>query len=247
MRALIVDDERRARESIARAIQLYTPQVTVVAKADGVQTAIEAIQKYKPDLLFLDIRLEDGNGFDILHQIKTEKIAVIFITAYSEYAIKALKVSAIDYILKPIDAEEFVAAIEKAEKRVQEQQLDARVALFLQQMERKEPIRRITLKTVDSIHIILISDIVYCQGDRSYTTFYLSNNKEIMVSKNLREYEEMLPENQFIRTHQSYLVNLDYVARYDKSNNIMMTTKNQSIPVSTRKKEILLQVLKNIK
>ncbi|BDS14463.1 LytR/AlgR family response regulator transcription factor [Aureispira anguillae] len=247
MRALIIDDEKRARESIARAIQLYTPQVTVVGEAAGVQTAVAAIKKQQPDLLFLDIRLKDGNGFDILGQIPTDGLAIIFVTAYSEYAIKALKISAIDYILKPIDADELVLAVDKAAHRLKEQKLEARVALFLEQIESKEPIKRITLKTVDSIHIIVISDIVYCQGDRSYTTFYLSNHKEIMVSKNLREYEGMLPMGRFIRTHQSYLVNLDHIVKYDKSNNVILTTNNYNIPVSTRKKEALLEALKNLK
>lgn len=247
MRALIVDDERRARESIVRAIELYTPEVSVIGEADSVKTAVQKIKMNSLDVLFLDIRLEDGNGFDILRQVEANRIAVIFVTAYSEYAIKALKVSAIDYILKPIDAEELIVAVGKAKKRVKEQRMDERVALFLEQAEKKETIKRITLKTADSIHIVLVSDIIYCQGDRSYTTFHLSNEKEIIVSKNLREYEEMLPENQFIRTHQSYLVNLDHIIRYDKSNNIMRITNDISIPVSTRKKEALLQMLKNLK
>ena len=247
MRALIVDDEPRARESIARAIQLYTPEVTVVGEADGVQSAIQAIQVHQPDILFLDIRLGDGNSFDILKQVSFKKFAIIFVTAYNEYAIKALRVSAIDYLLKPIDAEELILAVNKASQQVKQQKIETRMTLFFEQMEQKETIKRITLKTIDSIHIILIENIVYCRGERSYTTFYLSDNREIMVSKNLREYEEILPKDAFFRPHQSYLVNLDHMVRYDKGDNTLVTTNNHHISVSLRKKEALIQRLKKLR
>lgn len=248
MRALVIDDERRARETICQIIALYTPEIQVVAEADSVQQGIAAIRQHQPDLVFLDIRLGDGNGFDILKEIGHNNLNVIFITAYDEYVLKALKVSAIDYLLKPIDPDEFIAAIEKAKKKLEQDHLTERINFFIQNMSiPNQKIKKITLKTTDSIHIIKIEDIIYCQADRNYTTFHLLNQPEIIASKNLREYEELLPRQNFIRPHHSYLVNINHIIRYDKNDkNALISINNHQIPVSTRRKDQVLHFLKNV-
>ncbi|BDS15400.1 LytR/AlgR family response regulator transcription factor [Aureispira anguillae] len=248
MRALVIDDESRARETICQIIKLYTPEINVIAEIDNVQDGITAIQQYQPDLIFLDIQLGDGNGFDILKAVDNTNLNVIFITAYDEYVLKALKVSAIDYILKPIDPDEFILAVEKAQKKISQEHIKERLNFFIQNMELpNKSIQKITLKTADSIHIVKIEDIIYCQADRNYTTFYFVNGQEIIVSKNLREYEALLPSKNFIRPHHSYLVNLNHIVRYDKSDrNALISINDHKIPVSTRRKDQIIQFLKNI-
>lgn len=249
MYALIVDDEQMARETITQIIKLFCPQITRIGEATSVQTAVTAIQKEKPDILLLDIHLNGGNGFDVLKLLGNHLLNVIFVTAYDEYAIKAFKVSAIDYLLKPIDSDDFVDAIEKVHKKYLQESLDTRIDLFLQNMKTKDiDINKITLNTAENFHIISIEDIIYCQADKNYTVFNLKYGQQIVVSKNLREYEELLPKSFFFRSHQSYLVNLNHVVRYEKGDkNQLITTNNSQIPVSFRKKEQVMQFLKQFK
>jgi two-component system LytT family response regulator len=251
MLALVVDDEERARETICKIIELYTPSITDVMEAATVKEAVLMIRLYKPQLIFLDIRLEDGSGFDVLEQVKDMELNVIFITAYNEYALKALKMSAIDYILKPIDPEEFMEAVGKARSQITKNKMEERIDLFLQNMDAKSTnivINKITLKTVDNIHIVKVTDIIYCQADRNYTTFYLLGGEKIIVSKNLREYEEILPKDGFMRPHQSYLVNLNHIIRYEKGDHHLLICSDKcKVPVSLRKREQVVKVLNNIK
>jgi two-component system LytT family response regulator len=248
MYALIVDDEKRARDTIAQMIKLYCPEIGTMKEASSVKTALDIIKKEKPDILLLDIRLEDGNGFDILKKINPEDFSIIFITAYDEYAIKAFKVSAIDYLLKPLDPDELIEAIARVHKKISKQLISNRVDLFLNQIElRNSVLKKITLKTAESIYIINIEDIIYCEASKNYTTFVLVNKQKILVSKNLREYEQLLPSHVFLRPHQSYLVNLKHITQYEKGEkNCLVMTDNYAIPVSTRKKEQVMQYFKNI-
>ncbi|BDS15006.1 LytR/AlgR family response regulator transcription factor [Aureispira anguillae] len=249
MYALIVDDEQMARETISQIIQLYCPQIKTIAEAHSVDTAIAQIKKRKPDLLFLDIRLEGGNGFDVLKRAAMDDLNVIFITAYDEYAIKAFKVSAIDYLLKPIDPDDFITAVEKAHQKVTKESMNSRIDLFLQNMAQQNvDIKKITLNTAENFHVVNIEDIIYCEAYKNYTTFHLKEGKQITISKNLREYEELLPRSNFMRAHQSYLVNFNHVIRYEKGDkNHLITTEHHQIPVATRKKEQVIQFLKQLR
>lgn len=245
IRALIVDDEKRARETIREVIKLYCPEITSISEADSVPTAVEAIHAENPDLLFLDIRLNDGSGFDVLKHLKDKKPGVIFITAYEEYAIQAFKVSALDYLLKPIDPDDFSAAVKRALQKINEGKFAERMDVFMKNMENaSQGVKKMTLKTADSIHVINIADIVCCEADRNYTEFHLITGEKIVVSKSLGEYEDMLPVDSFLRVHQSYLVNVAYIKRYDKTDGgFLITVNEKTIPVSTRKKEQLIQFL----
>jgi two-component system LytT family response regulator len=249
MKALIVDDEEGARASIKELAQLCCPAILSFAEADSVQSGIVAIVNKKPDILFLDIDLGDGNGFDLLQEIKEEKnIQVIFVTAHNKYALKALKASAIDYLLKPVKPSELIAAVSKVKKHLKQYQLQDQIETLLHNLNHEDKgIQKIAIKTVDSIHLININHIIYCQSDGGYTTFHLINNQKIINAKLLGEYEELLPSTIFMRIHRSYLVNLNYVVRYDKKDKqYLVTTENQSLPVSTRKREKLIAYLDSL-
>lgn len=249
MRALIIDDEEMARASIKELVQLCCPDILSFAEANSVESGIIAIAKQKPDILFLDIDLGDGNGFDLLRTIKEEDaIQVIFITAHNQYALKALKASAIDYLLKPLKPSELILAFKKVKKQLKQNQLHDQLDILLHNLKYEEKgIQKIAIKTVDSIHLININHIIYCQSDGGYTTFHLINNQKIINAKLLGEYEAMLPSNIFMRIHRSYLVNLNYVVRYDKKDKqSLITTENHKLPVSTRKREQLITYLDSL-
>jgi len=248
MKALIVDDEENARASIRELAELCCPDILSFAEADSVQSGIIAIVNQKPDLLFLDIDLGDGDGFDLLQEIKEKNIQVIFVTAHNQYALKALKASAIDYLLKPVKPSELIAAVGKVKKHLKHYQLYDQIDTLLHNLSHEDKgIQKIAIKTVDSIHLINIHHIIYCQSDGGYTTFHLINNQKVVNAKLLGEYEELLPSTIFMRIHRSYLVNLNYVVRYDKKEKqYLVTTENQSLPVSTRKREKLIAYLDSL-
>lgn len=244
MDILIVDDEKQARETIAGMVSLYCDEGDITLRqADSIQNAISEITRQTPDLLLLDIQLTDGNGFDLLKKINPENFNIVFITAYQEYAIKACKVSALDYLLKPFDPDELKESIEKARRKINKEKIIERLDALAQNMaETTGAIKKITIKTASSIFIINISDIIYCEADRNYTTFHLKDKRKIIASKPLGDYEEMINSDTFIRPHQSYLINTEFISRYEKGNGGMIITIHEdAIPVSSRKKEQVLQ------
>ena len=249
MKALIVDDESRARDSVRELAQLCCPDIQSFSEADSIQSGVIAIANQKPDILFLDVDLGDGNGFDLLEEIRNEEsIQVIFITAHNEYALKALKASAVDYLLKPVKPSELIAAVGKVKKKLKQYELNDQIDTLLYNLNHEEKgIQKIAIKTVDSIHLINVNHIIYCQSDGGYTTFHLINNQKIVNAKLLGDYEAILPANLFMRIHQSYLVNLNYVVRYDKKEKqYLVTTENHTLPVSTRKREKLIAYLDSL-
>mgnify|MGYP001604697631 CR=1 FL=1 len=245
MHVLIVDDEKGPRETVKEVIKLYCPEITSVAEAEGVKDAVALIDSHHPDLVFLDIRLKDGSGFDVLKKAATKNLNVIFITAYEEYAISAFRVSALDYLLKPVDADELAAAVKRAERKLQAEHFTERLDAFMTNMQHaSQGLKKMTLKTSESIHVVNIDDIVYCEADRNYTVFYLADGEKIVVSRSIGEYEEMLPPHAFMRVHQSFLVNVKHIKRYEKADGgFLVTAFGQQIPVATRKKDQLIQFL----
>lgn len=248
MRALIIDDEKKAREAIRHVIQLYCPDIKIVGETDSVKTAREAISKEKPDLLFLDIQLSDGMGFDVLKNMSDIDFKIIFVTGHEDYAIKAFKFSALDYILKPVHPEELISAVEKARSSIEKENIQLKFETFISNMENiSKEVKRIVLKTSDSIHVINVNEIVRCEADSNYTSFMLANGKKILVSNTLKEYDEMFSSYNFFRAHQSHLVNIDFIASYEKKEGGYLIMKDKStVPVSIRKKEALLRLLEKI-
>ncbi|WP_343634870.1 LytTR family DNA-binding domain-containing protein [Fluviicola sp.] len=240
MKILIIDDEKMARENCLMVLARTGIDNLVIREADSVSTALQAIDEFDPDLLLLDIQLHDKTGFDILETISPRYIPTIFITAYNDFALKAFQVSALDYLLKPFDPSDLTTALLKAHKRIQNDKILEQLDVFRQQIKNTEP-KRIVLNTSDMLHIVDVEDITYCLADGAYTHFFFTNRKEILVSKTLAHFESVISSNQFIRTHQSYLVNMRHVTQFDKRNGGFLILPNGiEIPVSTRKKEEVL-------
>jgi two-component system LytT family response regulator len=244
LRVAVIDDEARARETIINILGLSEIPHEVLGQASDVSSGYSLITEKNPDLVLLDINLTDGTGFDILRKFNDFDFKVIFITAHEEYAVTAFKFSAVDYILKPVVAGDLLAAIEKAYHEIRKNDTELKLSTLLSNLDK---IRKIVLKTAESIHIVNVQNIIRCESDINYTTFYLHNEEKLLVSRTLKEFAELLEPAGFFRTHQSHLVNLDHVIRYDKTEGGHLVMDDESIvPVSSRKKELLFRVFENI-
>lgn len=250
--ALLIDDDQNLRNGMKGLLARYAPEIHILGEADSVKTGIEAIDKLKPQVVFLDIQLGDGTGFDILEQLalKNGKSSshIVFITAHEQYAIKAFRFSALDFLLKPVDPEELQKVVEKIKNVLKQNDGYAHIDLLLENIRKKvDNFKRIALSTSDGIHLFEISDIIRCESEDNYTKFYIKNNRPIMISKTLKEYEEMLTEHGFERIHQSHLINLSYLKSYiKKDGGYVVMADNSNLPISQRKKERLQELLKTI-
>lgn len=245
-KALIIDDENRTRDLIAKMINSFGLDIEAIPAGDNVQSGIRAIEEHRPDIVFLDIQMPDGTGFDLLRAIPDKNFEVIFITAHEEFAIKAIKFSALDYILKPVDPEELKAAVERALGAMSDKR-DERQFEALQNNISAQQKRRLVLKTQESVHVVDLDQIIRCESDRNYTSFYLTEGRKILVSKTLKEFETLLIGYNFIRVQQSHLINLDYVDRYNKGNGGSVVMRDGSeVPLSPAKREIFFKILENL-
>jgi two-component system LytT family response regulator len=247
MRTLVVDNEADIRRSVVDLISAFCPDITEIVEANSVNSGIAKILSYKPDVVFLDVELGDGTAMDLLSKLDKIDFHLIFITAHNKYAIDAFRFSAIDFLLKPINPEELMLTIEKIKKhnnlRLNEQiEILKEVITTTNQAEKK-----IVLRDNESIFFVKVSDIIRCESDKSYTKFILQNQKPIIVSKGLKEYEEMLEKFGFVRTHQSHLINMSKIIRFDKADGGSIVLENNDVvPVSQRKKEFILETFKNL-
>ena len=247
LRTIIIDDEAHQRLTIEKMVGLYCPDVEVVGQADGVRTGVNAIKKHKPDLILLDIKMDDGTGFDLLGQLHPIDFKIIFITAFDQYAVKAFKFSALDYLLKPLDPDELVQAVGKAMETVQtdflKQLENLREHLSLENKSNK----KIIIKTFDNIHLVPVEEILYCESDSSYTTINLISKVRIIASSYLKDYEEMLSENGFFRVHKSFLINLKMIRRFEKAEGGYVVLEGDvKIPVASRKREQLMEMFEKL-
>jgi two-component system LytT family response regulator len=243
LKAVIVDDEEFLRAMIRNILTDNFPEVDIVAEADSVSAGVAAIETSKPDLVFLHIEIKEGVGFDILEKIKYKDFKLIFITAFNDFAIKAFKFSAVDYILKPINEEEFLTAVRRAVSELEKPLLKEQIENFFNNYQHLQN-KKLVLRTIEDIHIVNINDIVRCESDNSYTTFHIRDGETIIISKSIKEYSEILSEFGFIRPHQSHLINMNFIKRLDKSDGGFLIMKDgKEIPVSTRRKQNLLQIL----
>ena len=241
---VVIDDEPKARETIINILQLSPTKLKIIGQADDVKSGFDVINTQKPDLVLLDINLPDGTGFDLLKKFEKINFKVVFITAHEEYAVIAFKFSALNYILKPVASGELLQSVEKASESIHKEETELKLSAFLSNLDK---IRKIVLKTAKSIHIVNVKDIIHCAAEGNYTNFYLDNGEKLMVSKTLKDYSEMLEQAGFFRTHQSHLVNLDHISRYDKTEGGHLVMDNESIvPVSSRKKETLFRLFESM-
>lgn len=243
IKALIIDDEANARKGLRLVLQKHCPQVSILALCETPEIGIEKIRELQPDLIFLDVQMPRMTGFDLLEQLPEINFEVIFVTAYDRYAIKAIKFSALDYILKPIDTDELITAIEKVSKKKQDKSHQYK-SLFKNTRSGLEKLERLAIPSDNEIIMQPIKDILYCEADSSYTTLFLTKGKKITVAKTLKEFENILPETDFCRIHHSTLVNMAHIVKYVKGEGgYIIISNNQHLNVSRRKKEGFLQLL----
>ncbi len=248
IKAIIVDDELGARESLSKMLEKNCTSVQIIAKADSMQSAYESIINLHPDLVFLDIEMPNGNAFDLLEKIKEIDFDIIFTTAYDHYAIKAIKFSAIDYILKPIDPEELVQAVHRyEEKSGQKNMLDKKFKTLLNNLKPENKLKKVGIPDGDGLIFINLADIIRCDSDGNYTFFILTSGKKIVASRTLGEYEQLFADDNFFRVHRSHLINLQHVKKYLKGEGgYVIMSDNSQVEVSRRNKNDFLQKLAQI-
>lgn len=248
LRAVIIDDIENIRKKNSTIIKMNCPSVTLIGEADSVESGVKLIKQLSPDLVFLDVEMPDGTGFDLLQKLKPFNFKVIFITGYEDFAVKAFRFSAIDYLLKPLDPDDLVEAVKKAESSLNKEIFDMKLSNLFANLERPKNLQNLILKTADRIYSVNIQDIVNCESDKNYTTFHFINAPKLIVSTNLKEYETLLTPHNFFRTHQSHLINMayfDHFIKTDGGNTIVMKNKI-TIPLSVRKKEEFMVLLENL-
>ncbi len=239
IKTIIIEDEINARSALHKMISFLCPDIDILAEADNISQGLEAIKKHRPDLVFLDIRLNDHSAFELLEKLDTINFKIIFTTAYDQYAIKAFKFNAIDYLLKPIDPDELKTAIKKSaeEIRFKNEYRDLLEMIKNQNTQKK---KKIVLKTTEQRFVIPVKDILYLKAEGSYTLFIISTQANILISKNIKYYQDILNDS-FIRTHHSYLVNKDHIKGLN--NNEIILANGETIPVSGRKKADVLKFI----
>jgi two-component system LytT family response regulator len=243
--AIIVDDIENSRITLADDLKKFCPQIRLIGEAESVDSAINEILLKKPDVVFLDIQLADGTGFDILEKIGSFDFQVIFTTALDTYGIKAIKFSALDYLLKPIDPDELISAVKKLDSNPQRNAINESLNLLLENIKEIKPeSKRIALSSADKVIMVYVRDIVRCESQGSYTIFYLNNKEEIVTTKNLKEYEQLLSDYGFIRVHHSHLINFNYLKEYiKKDGGYAIMQDGSNVPVSFRKRNNLLDMI----
>ena len=245
MRAIIIDDEPDAVELLSIRLNQKYPQIELVATCTSSIKGVAAIIEHRPELVFLDIEMPQMNGFQVLEAVEGIPFALIFVTAYDKFALKAFKYSAIDYLLKPIDSQELTNAVKRIE-RFQHTSFEQIDHLKKQFANAQRPLTdKIALPYQNGVTFVSIKDIIYCESDDSYTKFFLTNGQNCLVTKTLKEIQELLEERGFLRIHRQYLINLDHIKKFYKGEgSYIIMTNNQSIPVSRLHKERLSEHFK---
>jgi two-component system, LytTR family, response regulator len=248
IKAIIIEDEKMSRETLYRLLEKYCPQVEVVAEADSYRKGIEEIRKHHPDVIFLDIQMPDGSGFRVLEEIGEIDFEIIFTTAFDQFAIKAIKYSALDYLLKPIIPQDLSEAVARVEKKKAESTRKRNLETYSEKAALPDDKnQKIILSTSEMIHVIQVGDIIRCESDNYYTYFHFSDGRKLLVSKTLKENEELLHPFNFIRPHKSHLVNINYIKSYIRQDGgYILMTDGTRIPVSRRKKDKIMEILYNL-
>ena len=243
MKAIIVEDEKQAVVALSQEIRSQCPYLEIVGHAATLKDAEQLIKEANPDIVFLDIQLKDGNGFDLLERFESPPFKVIFTTAFGEYALKAIKFSALDYLLKPIDSQQLKDAVEKA-RQIKIENMQAQISALMEN-QRKDPLlHKIALQTSKGIFLHELSSIIRIQSEGNYAGIYLTSGRKLIVSKTLKDFEEMLSNSGFVRIHHSHLINLEFLESYiSKDGGYVVLSNKESLPVSKRKRPDLLKIL----
>lgn len=246
LKAIIIDDIEQARITLKKDLQAYAADVEVIGEAGGVIEGAKILKSLKPDVLFLDIQMQDGSGFDLLDILKEINFKIIFITASDAHAIKAFRYAAIDYLMKPVDPDELVEALKKLrEEKINESEKYKLLNESLKNHQR--PHEKLALHTQDKIHIVNITDIIRCESNVNYTEFFFSGGKKLLVTKTLKDFEDLLSDQGFYRVHQSHLINTKYIKEFVKTDGgYLLMTDGCNVPVSTRKRPEVMKMLEEL-
>ncbi len=246
IKAIIIDDIEQARITLKKDLQVYASDVAIIGEANGVVEGAKLLKTMTPDVLFLDIQMQDGSGFDLLDILKDIPFKIIFITASDAHAIKAFRYAAIDYLMKPVDPDELMAALAKL--REQKLNENEKYKLLNESLKNhQKPHERLALHTQDKIHIVNITDVLRCESNVNYTEFYFSSGKKLLVTKTLKDFEDLLSDQGFYRVHQSHLVNTKFIKEFVKTDGgYLLMTDGSQIPVSTRKRPEVMKMLEEL-
>jgi len=243
LRAILIDDDQSNLSALSEKLLKHCPEVQVIGRCDNGEDGIIAIENDKPDLVFLDIEMPLMNGFVMLQQLKYRNFELVFVTAYDHYAIKAIKYSALDYLVKPVEIDDLKAAVTKAEANKNSRNSQLQMDLLLEHLNNKQP-KRITIPTSDGLRFINIEDIVYLEASNNYTNIYLSTDQKLLVSRTLKDFEDILPSDTFLRIHHSTVINKYYVEKYIRGDGGQVVMRHGKIlDVSKRKKSEFLQAI----
>jgi len=248
MKAILVDDEPDGIRTLKKMLETYCPGVEVAATCSNAVTAKQELENIRPDAVFLDIQMPGKSGLDLLTEMPEKDFEVIFVTAHNEYMLQALQYSAADYLLKPVDEDRLIEAIQRVEKKMQSGRKEWTETLMHNLSKTGNPSEmRLCLPTLKGFIVVKLDDIIYCEAERSYTIFHLEGKRTVMVSKSLIEYDNLLQDTQFIRIHKSFLINLHHVKEYQRGEGgLVIMTDNAEIEVSRRKKEFFMNRMKEL-
>lgn len=243
IKAIIIDDIEQARVTFRKDLEIYAPDIEVIAEAGGVVEGAKLLRRVQPDILFLDIQMQDGSGFDLLDVLTDIPFKIIFITASDAHAIKAFRYAAIDYLLKPVDPDELTNALDKF--RRQSLNENEKYKLLNDALKNhQKPTERLALHSQDKIHIVNIAEIIRCESSVNYTSFYFKDGKKMLVTRTLKDFEDLLDELGFYRVHQSHLINTKYIREYVKTEGGHLIMQDGTmVPVSTRKRPEVMRML----
>lgn len=244
LRAILIDDEADSLEALGILLRKYCPQVEQIAHCQSAEEGLDVIARESPDVLFLDIEMPGMNGFEMLEQIASPNFEVIFVTAYDQYAIDAIKVSAMDYVLKPVDEEELIKTVTRAEENLRKQESSKQLEVLLTNIKGNGTFQKLAIPTLEGLNFVNINDILYCEADGNYTTIHCRDDEQYVISRTLKDTAELLPESMFFRTHQSYLINLNYLKKYIKGSGGNVILQDGSvIQVARARKDALLKLI----
>jgi two-component system, LytTR family, response regulator len=246
LKAVIIDDEKASRDTLAGMLARYCKNVEVVGQAGGYESGIDEIARCKPDVIFLDIQMPDGSGFKLLEDVKDISFEIIFTTAYDQYAIKAIKYSALDYLLKPIVPDDLINAVTKAEQKKKSGLIHKNIRVLVENISQKTAPKKIVLHTAKSMIIVDLDTIIRCESDDYYTRYFFTNGKPLLVSSTLKDTEDLLSDPGFVRPHKSHLINIAHVKSFSsEGGDFIIMSDNSKVPVARRKKEEILNILMN--
>ncbi|WP_431216113.1 LytR/AlgR family response regulator transcription factor [Puia sp. P3] len=245
IKTILVDDEARGLSSLKKLLELNCPELQVIAECRDAAHAVQAILLLRPQLVFLDISMPGKNGFDLLNELKDIHFEIIFVTAHNQYSLQAFRYSAVDYLLKPVDEVLLTYAVQRAAGRINTQNISGNIDTFLYNLQHKPSQMKLCVTSLKGFQVIVLSEIVYCEAESSYTIFHLTNGTNVVTSKSIIDYELLLEDNFFCRVHKSYLVNLAHIKEYIKGEGgSVILTNGREVEVSRRRKEAFLSKVK---